>query len=179
MKRVRCPKCDNYIMFDETKYIEGQSLIFVCDNCHKEFKIRIGKSPVKPLQRDDHPDEEANKNDFGSIVVLKNDFAFKQVLPLKEGDNMIGKRVRTIKLDVPIESNDPSLDRQHCIINVKVNKTGKVVYTLRDNDSLTGTFLMNEEVLEKECRIIDDGAIINLGATTIILRAAENKKVLS
>lgn len=27
MKRVRCPKCDNYIQFDETKYEEGQSLV--------------------------------------------------------------------------------------------------------------------------------------------------------
>lgn len=33
MKRVRCPKCDNYIQFDETKYQEGQSLVFICDNC--------------------------------------------------------------------------------------------------------------------------------------------------
>ena len=29
MKRVLCPKCDNYITFDETKYTEGQSLDFV------------------------------------------------------------------------------------------------------------------------------------------------------
>ena len=35
MKRVRCPKCDNYIQFDETKYESGQSLVFICDN----FKI--------------------------------------------------------------------------------------------------------------------------------------------
>ena len=178
MKRVRCPKCDNYIIFDETKYIEGQSLVFVCDNCHKDFKIRINKPAIKPMQHDDYPNEETNKNDLGSIIVLKNDFAFKQVLPLKEGDNMIGKRSRSIELDVPIESNDPSLDRRHCIINVKVNKNGKAIYTLQDNDSLTGTFYMNEEVSGKERRIIDDGAIINLGATTIILRAAENKKVL-
>lgn len=27
MKRVLCPKCDNYITFDETKYTEGQSLV--------------------------------------------------------------------------------------------------------------------------------------------------------
>ncbi len=26
MKRVRCPKCDNFITFDETKYEAGQSL---------------------------------------------------------------------------------------------------------------------------------------------------------
>ena len=42
MKRVRCPKCDNYIQFDETKYEEGHwflyatiarsSLAFVSEN---------------------------------------------------------------------------------------------------------------------------------------------------
>ena len=26
MKRVLCPKCENYLFFDETKYSEGQSL---------------------------------------------------------------------------------------------------------------------------------------------------------
>lgn len=33
MKRIRCPKCENYLTFDETKYTEGQSLVFVCDQC--------------------------------------------------------------------------------------------------------------------------------------------------
>ena len=46
MKRVRCPKCDNFIQFDETKYGEGQSLVFICDNCKKQFSIRIGKSKL-------------------------------------------------------------------------------------------------------------------------------------
>ena len=30
MKRVLCPKCENYLYFDETKYSEGQSLVFEC-----------------------------------------------------------------------------------------------------------------------------------------------------
>ena len=29
MKRIRCPKCENYLLFDETKYSEGQSFVFV------------------------------------------------------------------------------------------------------------------------------------------------------
>ena len=36
------------------------------------------------------------------------------------------------------------MDRRHCVLNVKQNKQGKIVYTLRDNDSITGTFLMKE-----------------------------------
>lgn len=47
MKRIRCPKCENYLTFDETKYTEGQSLVFVCENCKKQFSIRLGKTKMK------------------------------------------------------------------------------------------------------------------------------------
>lgn len=51
MKRVRCPKCENYLSFDETKYTEGQSLVFVCEHCGKQFSIRLGKSKVKASRK--------------------------------------------------------------------------------------------------------------------------------
>lgn len=173
MKRVLCPKCDNYITFDETKYSEGQSLVFVCDNCKKQFSIRIGKSKLKATPKEEVLDEQANKEDFGSIVVIENVFGYKQVLPLSEGDNTIGRRSKGTEINVPIETSDPSMDRSHCIINVKRNKQGETVYTLRDNESITGTFLMNEVLGIKERVRIEEGAIITLGATTLILRAAE------
>ena len=46
---------------------------------------------------------------------------------------------------------------------------------MRDNDSITGTFLMNEILGPKDQIRIEDGAIITLGATTLILRAAEGQ----
>ena len=113
--------------------------------------------------------------DFGNILAVENVFAYKQVLPLHEGDNLIGRRCKGNDIDIPIESNDPSLDRRHCYINVKKNKQGKIIYTLRDNDSITGTFLMNEILGPKDQIRIEDGAIITLGATTLILRAAEGQ----
>lgn len=175
MKRVRCPKCDNYIQFDETKYEEGQSLVFVCDQCKKQFGIRIGKSKLNAAnRREEVVDETDGLQDYGNIVVVENVFAFKQVLPLKKGDNVIGRRSKGTEVDIPIESNDPSLDRRHCIIHVKRNKQGEVVYTLRDNDSVTGTFLMNELLGPKDRVRIEGGAIITLGATTLILRSAES-----
>lgn len=175
MKRVRCPKCDNYIQFDETKYEEGQSLVFVCDQCKKQFGIRIGKSKLNAAnRREEVVDETDGLKDYGNIVVVENVFAFKQVLPLKEGDNVIGRRSKGTEVDIPIESNDPSLDRRHCVIHVKRNKQGEIVYTLRDNDSVTGTFLMNELLGPKDRVRIEGGAIITLGATTLILRSAES-----
>lgn len=173
MKRIRCPKCDNYITFDETKYAEGQSLVFICTDCKKQFSIRIGKTKLKATRKDEVLDEQANSQDFGSVVVVENVFGYKQVHPLQEGDNVIGRRNKGTDVDVSIETNDPSMDRKHCIINVSRNRQGKLVYTLRDNQSITGTFLMNEVLGPKDKVRIEEGAIITLGATTLILRVAE------
>ena len=163
MKRVLCPKCDNYITFDETKYTEGQSLVFICEHCKKQFSIRIGKSKLKATRKEEVLDEQANNEDFGSIVVVENVFGYKQVLPLKEGTDV----------DISIETSDPSMDRRHCVINVKRNKQGELIYTLRDNQSITGTFLLNDILGDKDRVRIEEGAIITIGATTLILRTAE------
>lgn len=110
----------------------------------KTIQYPYRKSKLKATRKEEILDEQANKEDFGSIVVVENVFGYKQVLPLMEGDNLIGRRSKGTEVDIPIETSDPSMDRRHCIINVKRNKQGEVIYTLRDNDSITGTFLMNE-----------------------------------
>lgn len=173
MKRVRCPKCESYLTFDETKYSEGQSLVFVCDQCKKQFSIRLGKTKMQPPRKEEKLDETEFKEAYGSITVIENVFGFKQVLPLQEGDNIIGRRSIGTEINVPIETSDMSMDRRHCIINVKRNKLGELVYTLRDAPSLTGTFLNNEILGDKDRVRIEDGAIVTIGATTFILRAAQ------
>ena len=179
MKRVRCPKCDHFIQFDETKYADGQSLVFVCDNCQKQFGIRIGVSKLRALQREENksqaplPSPEEQQENVGSIVAVENVFGFRQEHSLQLGDNIIGRRNKGDEVHIPIETNDPSMDRRHCILNVKRGKAGNLIYTLRDNDSITGTFLMNEILGAKDRIRIEDGAIITLGATSLILHAAE------
>lgn len=169
MKRVRCPKCENYLTFDETKYTEGQSLVFVCDQCKKQFSIRLGKSKMSATRKEEKINEEEFCEAFGNITVIENVFGFKQVLPLQEGDNVIGRRCIGTVINVPIETSDMSMDRIHCIIQVKRNKQGELVYTLRDAPSLTGTFLNNEILGYKDRVRLDDGAIVTIGATTFIL----------
>ena len=85
------------------------------------------------------------------------------------GDNIVGRRNKGDDIDIAIETNDPSMDRRHCVINVKRNKNGILKYTVRDNDSITGTFVMNEILGPKDRINIEDGSIITLGATTLIL----------
>jgi DNA-directed RNA polymerase subunit M/transcription elongation factor TFIIS len=174
MKRVRCPKCDNYIIFDETKYEEGQSLVFQCSECGRQFGIRMGASKLKALQRDDHPDEQANKHGCGSIVVIENVFHYKQVIPLVMGDNVIGRYQKGNPINCPIETVDPSVDLSHCVINVSTDRKGQLKYVLRDGPSNTGTFVDNELLGDRERRIIGDGTLFTIGATSIILRTGKD-----
>ena len=168
-----CPKCENYLTFDETQYTEGQSLVFICEHCKKQFSIRIGKTKLKAKERNEN---EIASNEYGHITVIENVFGYKRLFPLREGDNIIGRRCTGNDITIPIETSDMSMDRRHCIINVKRNKQGKLIYTLRDNPSLTGTFLQNEILEDKDRIRIEDGAIITIGATTFIFYAPDQQE---
>lgn len=176
MKRVRCPKCDEFITFDETVYKEGQALVFECPACGKQFGIRIGKSKLRATRKEEKLDELSNENGCGSIVVIENVFHYKQVLPLKLGDNTIGRYMKGSKTTLPIETNDPSIDINHCVINVSKDKDGKLKYVLRDGPSNTGTFVDNEILGDRERRVIHDGTLFTIGATSIILRSADSEE---
>ena len=53
--------------------------------------------------------------------------------------------------------------------DAKEDKQGKLIYTLRDNESMTGTFLRSVLLGKKEQVRIGEGAIVTIGATTFIL----------
>ena len=173
MKRVRCPKCDNFITFDETKYESGQSLVFKCPECGKEFGIKIGVTKLRNRQKEEHPDEMANEKGCGSIVVIENVFHYKQVIPLQMGDNVIGRYMKGSGINCPIETNDPSIDMNHCVINISRDKKGNLKYILRDGPSYTGTFVDNEILGDKERRVIGNGTLFTIGATSVILRTTD------
>ena len=176
MKRVRCPKCDNYIVFDETRYEAGQSLVFKCDQCGREFGIRIGVSKLRNTQKEENPDEQENAEGCGSLVVIENVFHYKQVVPLHMGDNVIGRYQKGNPANCTFETVDPSVDLNHCTLNVSHDKRGGLRYTLSDNNSNTGTFVGDIELQPRERRIISEGTLFTLGATSIILRGADSEE---
>lgn len=172
MKRIFCPKCDHQLAFDETKYREGKVLVFVCPQCAHPFKIRLGGG--KKARTETGEEQEVEVSDFscGGLTVIENSFGYRQELPLAPGDNVVGRRNRdTDGVDVPIITNDPSMGRKHCIINVRQAPDGTCTYTLRDFPSLTGTFLRNKLLKDRERVRLEDGDVITIGATSLILKA--------
>ena len=170
MKRVRCPKCDSYITFDNEKYVPGQVLVFECPECKKQFKIRIKSAESKNGRRRNscHVDRK--------LIVVVNVFHYKQEFPLYEGINRIGRYVKGSSIEIPIETTDPSMDTLHCIIRVERNKAGRLLYRLQDAPSNTGTFHMSEILPGTRCVNLEDGDIITIGATTLIFQQADQNE---
>lgn len=167
-----CPKCENYLTFDETPYTAGQSLVFVCEHCKKQFSIRIGRTKLKEKQRNEAaPASEASE--WGWITVVENRFGYQQQFALHEGDNLIGRRSPGSQVDIAIETADPSMDRRHCFIQACRRPTGERVFTLRDHPSLTGTFLQNHLLADKDRAVLRGDEVITLGATTLIFHAPD------
>ena len=173
MKKVRCPKCDQYITFDETQYEPGQQLVFQCPHCQRQFGIRMGTSSVRNTRKEEVIDEHAHSQELGAVIVVENVFHYKQVIPLEMGDNVFGRYVKGTGINKPIETVDPSIDTRHCIIRVQQNSRGELQYLLRDAPSGTGTFYMNDILRDNQRIPLSDGDIITIGATTLILRTKD------
>ena len=177
MKRVRCPKCDQFITFDETKYAAGQALVFQCQECGKQFGIRIGVSKLRQTQKEENKTalqmDAADDAPYGAIIVIENFFHYKQVLPLRLGDNQIGRYQKGNPINTPIETVDPSVDLLHCVISVSRDKHGGLRFTLSDSNSNTGTFVDNVELKPRERRTITDGTLFTIGATSILLKTTD------
>ncbi|MBR1838951.1 MAG: FHA domain-containing protein [Bacteroidaceae bacterium] len=168
MKKIRCPKCDTSILFEPERYEPGSSLVFECPECRKQFKIRLPS-------RQDAPKEEEEPV-VGSLLVVENAFHLQQVIPLHKGTNVVGRYVRGSNINCPIKTVDPSMDTLHCRIEVSANKRGELLFTLSDAPSGTGTFVGTEILGDRERRRIEDGTVITLGATTVILRVGTEEQ---
>lgn len=158
MKRIVCPKCGHLLTINENEYPKGRVLVFVCPNCAKQFKVMLGAKP-----REEEPA-------YGYLIVLNNQFNERQELPLRMGENVIGRYVKGTSANLPIYTSDPSIDTTHCIISLKRNKRGVLQYILRDAPSLTGTFYQGN-ILNNYDRInLRNESVINIGAATMIVR---------
>ena len=135
----------------------------------------MGKTALGAIHQEKSLDEQAYADAYGSVVVVENVFAFKQVIPLDFGVNEFGRYVKGTHINKPIVTKDPSIDTFHCTITVKKDKRGRLVYVLSDAPSDTGTFYMNEILKDTDKIVMDNDAIVTIGATTLILRKAKEK----
>lgn len=181
MKKIRCPKCDEKIAFDEQKYAPGRILVFECPACRKRFRLRMPAAPAVSAAPAEGDGVEAAREALcpaeagcgapalAQLVVIENVFHEKQRIPLALGDNVIGRSVKGTQAGAAIRTVDPSVDTTHCILRVELAAGGEPVYTLRDAGSSTGTFVRTHLLAPTERAVVREGDIITIGATTLML----------
>lgn len=165
MKRIRCPKCEAPILFDDEKYQAGRTLVFQCPECNKQFKLRVNLSHSAS--------EEEEEPIYARLTIIDNIFHLQQTLPLRKGVNVIGRHVKGTSINCPITTNDPSVDTKHCQIEVKQNKQGVWQFILKDCQSNTGTFVSNHILGLHETLHLDNDDVITIGATTMLFEKDE------
>ena len=169
MKKLKCPQCGKQIMFEPSEFVAGQKVLFVCESCGRKFGIRFGLSKLKDNPTDEEEETRAGNAPYGKITAIEGKFSFRQEMPLQLGDNVIGRKMRGNKINCPIDTGDLTMDLSHCVINVSKGKDGKLKFVLRDGPSNNGTFLNGQRIAPQEQRNIEPGALLNIGATSIML----------
>ncbi len=167
MKKIFCPKCDEAIVLSDARLAElrtskEERMALVCPSCTHQMRIKLKRKDDGAEQND------KEQHNWGHIIVLENVFGYKQYFPLNKGLNHIGRRNKDTITDIPIITADPSMDRHHCIIRVRLNKHGAPQWALMDHDSRVGTFVAGELLAPKEWHNLSNGDVFTLGATSVI-----------
>ena len=169
MKHLRCPQCQHVISFDDSTCAPGQVAVLRCPSCGKKFGVRI-KTKVDDSQEEPAKQDVSATEGCGEIVVIENNYCFRQVFPLHMGDNLIGRQKENYIVDCPIESGELNIDYRHCVISVSRKKNGQLQYVLRDKPSNKGTFVDGIRLDPKERRVIEDGTVFTIGLTSVMLK---------
>lgn len=174
MKHLRCPQCQHVISFDETICEPGRVMVLKCTSCGKKFGVRIKVKAQVPQEGKDEQEvraeEDPKSENCGQIVVIENNYCYRQVFSLHMGDNLIGRQKENYVVDCPVESGDLNIDYRHCVISVSRKKNGQLQYVLHDKPSNKGTFVDGVRLEPKERRVIEDGSVFTIGLTSVMLK---------
>lgn len=114
-------------------------------------------------------------------LVVHDENADHQTHPLRIGRQIIGRKSISRPCDVMIETDDPYMGRNHCILEVKPSRSGGYEYFLSDvrmtngipeQMSTNGTFVNAQPapLRPKDMVYLKDGDVIQMGKTKAVIK---------
>ncbi len=176
---ISCKKCGTRLQVPDPS-----TPIYKCTSCgypNPVIRSLSGQvpaasvSPSAPLPR-----ATPQPAELGWLVV-HDENAAKQTLPLRIGRQVVGRKSVSKPCDVMIETSDPYMGRNHCIIEVKPNRSGGYEFFLTDvkttngrpeQMSTNGTFVnaLPTQLKPKDVVYLHDGDTIQMGQTKVVLK---------
>jgi hypothetical protein len=122
----------------------------------------------------------AGPSDLGWLVV-HDENAAQQTHPLRIGRQVIGRKSVSRPCDIMIDTEDPFMGRNHCILEVKPSRSGGYEFFLSDvkmtngtpeQMSTNGTFVNAQPAAlrPKDMVYLKDGDTIQMGKTKVVIK---------
>jgi hypothetical protein len=119
-------------------------------------------------------------SDMGWLVV-HDENAAQQTHPLRIGRQVIGRKSVSRPCDIMIDTEDPFMGRNHCILEVKPSRSGGYEFFLSDvkmtngtpeQMSTNGTFVNAQPTAlrPKDMVYLKDGDTIQMGKTKVVIK---------
>ncbi len=189
---ITCRKCGAKLTITNTA-----TPIVKCTNCGYPNPVMAGAqpsrpaqvppavSPVAPAMPAQAPARQAmgkasGPSELGWLVV-HDENAEQQTHPLRIGRQVIGRKSVSRPCDIMIETEDPFMGRNHCILEVKPSRSGGYEFFLSDvkmtngtpeQMSTNGTYVNAQPAAlrPKDMVYLKDGDTIQMGKTKVVIK---------
>ena len=161
-----------------------ESKMIVCPSCHGTLEVTNPKG--EPVLMIKCPNPECGvklrvRFDTGETVIAPKKGAANvpgyliwdgQSFELKEGRNSVGRGSSKHEADIELPTDDRSVSRVHCLLEVIKLKSGRVkvvVSDLRSADKIAQkpTLVYDEPLASEDRLVLEDGDTIEIGDQTL------------
>lgn len=167
--RIKCPVCGAILeVLDDPANAEKN---VKCPNCqqrnkYKDFK-RIIPSPAPVVSENDETQIASMKKDLAGYLL---DRLTGRRYPLREGKQLVGRKPHksTPKADIPIETTDQGMSREHLFIEVMVGRDGRYHVYVSNAKNQNPTEINGNRLADGDKISIRHGDVIKLCDTQLI-----------
>jgi hypothetical protein len=144
---------------------------FKCPACEKGVPVSLLEKGSGVREKGDDAETVVvrgrSKKGVGTVTVVADKDNGGQVLVLKEGINVIGRKSSSSQATTGIETEDLSMSREHIRIEVEKDEKGGYKHYLWDNKSRNRTFYKGRYLAEGEVAELSDKDEMVIGNTVL------------
>lgn len=160
-KRIKCPNCHGLLEVTNPK--NEDVLLITCPNPYCKVKMRVQFDTGETILA------QSKKNEMVSGFLTYQSHTYE----LMEGKNTIGRSSSKHEAQIEIVTDDKSMSRLHCqieVVKLKNNRTKAIISDLRTTEKIAQSPLcVEDEPLAKEDRVVlTDGEYIQMGRQRIM-----------
>lgn len=123
--------------------------------------------------------QEQQKIEVPGWLIVHDETVRTQTFDLKEGKNIVGRK-SSMSVDIAIETDDLTMSRLHCFIEVVLNETrGEFDFLISDLKAVNGTIInarIQRKLGEQDVIYLNDGDTFQLGLTKIVFKKNSDLK---